>query len=160
MIKKFIRGNKERGQEVIKALEDLGGINKHNLTGDDIDYIYLINIDNNITRWDKRAEFAIVIQELYEEIKLKDKKVVTNKQFADWYFNQLFISEVVQYKFNDEDIIRTRMYDYLNDDDLTPVKYIRINFGEWLPIEEIGIITDEQTSSDDMSKIISSLKSK
>lgn len=28
MIKKFIRGNKDRGQEVIKALEDLGGVNK------------------------------------------------------------------------------------------------------------------------------------
>lgn len=140
MIKKFIRGNTERGAEVIKALEDLGGVNKYNLNGDDLVYIYFIARDNCITRLDYNTDYARIIQECFEEIKLKDKPVITNKQFADWYFNQLFINSIVQYKFSDNGTIYSKMYDYSEDDFPTPVKHIRFNFGEWLPIEKVDII--------------------
>lgn len=42
MIKKYIKGNKERGAEVIKALEELGGKNKLNLNGKDCNCLYYI----------------------------------------------------------------------------------------------------------------------
>lgn len=141
MIKKFIRGNQERGAEVIKALENLGGVNRAKLYGVRPDCIYIINKnDNCIDRWDDTTDYASLIQECFEEIILEDKKGITNKQFADWYFDQLFSNKIVQYKFNDKDIIRNHMYEYLNDDDPTTVKYIRFNFGEWAPIDKVDII--------------------
>ena len=140
MIKKFIRGNKERGAEVIKALEDLGGVNEYNLTGDDPSSVYNISDNNNINKWFYDTEFGRIIQECFEEIKLEEKKVVTNKQFANWYFDELFAGNIVQYLLSDNSSIRSQMYNYSADDNLTPVKYIRINFGEWFPIEQVDII--------------------
>lgn len=139
MIKKFIRGNKERGAEVIKALEDLGGVNRYTLDGTDSDSCYFINNSNHIVAWSENFEATDMIQECFEELVLEDKKVITNKQFAIWYFDYLANDNVVQYKFNDEDTIRSRMYDYINDNNPTPVAKIRINFGEWILIERVDI---------------------
>lgn len=136
MIKKFIKGNEERGAEVIKALEDLGGVNINNLEGDFTDFVYYINSHNVIESKHKDYDEAIIVQECFEEIKLEEKKVITNKQFSCWYFNQLFVNNIVQYKYTDDGFVQNQMYNYSEDDNPTPVKYIRINFGEWLPIEE------------------------
>lgn len=140
MIKKFIRGNKDRGQEVIKALEDLGGVNKNEMLCDQPNAYYFLDKDNYIIAWNENSDIAFVIKECFEEIILKDKPVITNKQFAYWYFDQLFINSIVQFKVADNGSICSRMYDYVNDDDPTPVKYIRFNFGEWIPIEKVDII--------------------
>lgn len=146
MIKKFIRGHKTRGAEVIKALIHLGGVNYYKLSGSCPDEIYIIDGNNfRITRRNRYSEYAVLVQECFEEIVLEEivleeKKVVTNKQFAKWYFNQAFISEVVQYRRLNNGRIYNQMYNYNEDDDPTPVVEIRFNFGEWLPIEKVDII--------------------
>ena len=43
-----IRGHKDRGAEVIKALEELGGRNNHYIFGTDVDNMYFIDENNNI----------------------------------------------------------------------------------------------------------------
>ena len=48
----YIQGVPGKGDEVIKTLEDLGGINSNNLSGDDDASYYYINSQNIITRTD------------------------------------------------------------------------------------------------------------
>ena len=48
MKKVFIRGNEERGSEVIKMLKVLGGVNSLRLKGTDDGILYYINTYNNI----------------------------------------------------------------------------------------------------------------
>lgn len=74
MIKKYIRGNSTRGDEVIKELEKLGGVNSAFLTGRIIDVFYIINHQNN-------NEIALacsgylkeLIEIAFEEIKLPEE---------------------------------------------------------------------------------------
>ena len=76
----WIRGNKERGEEVIKALTDLGANNKYNYKGDDCESIYSIISGNNITATEKGYDKASLVANFYTEIKLpwkpKDKELV------------------------------------------------------------------------------------
>ena len=76
----WIRGNKERGSEVIKALTDLGANNKYNYKGDDCESIYSIISGNNITATEKGYDKASLVANFYTEIKLpwkpKDKELV------------------------------------------------------------------------------------
>lgn len=69
MIKKYIRGNKKRGAEVIKVLEELGGKNTCKFSGKDEDCFYYINADNIIT-FVKTPAFKSIIQECFEELEL------------------------------------------------------------------------------------------
>lgn len=74
MIKKYIRGNAKRGDEVIKALEDLGGINKEAENGKQQDCVYYINPFGIIQYTYHNSQLEDVIKELFEEITLPEKK--------------------------------------------------------------------------------------
>ena len=96
MKKVFIRGNNERGSEVIKMLKALGGVNSLCLTGTDDDILYYINTYNNIDHALLESKLGILILECFEELHLPDstKKlpntwkewVEQNSKVADEYF--------------------------------------------------------------------------
>ena len=78
----WIRGNKERGEEVIKTLTDLGGINTYSCAGRSND-IYFIDQEegkNEINRVYDNTPLGRLIINFYKEIKLpwkpKDKELV------------------------------------------------------------------------------------
>lgn len=85
MIKKYIKGNKGRGAEVIKALEELGGKNTCTMSGKDEDCFYYINADNIITFVITPA-FKSIIQECFEEIKLSERHNVVIKEPKQIYW--------------------------------------------------------------------------
>lgn len=86
MIKKYIRGNKERGAEVIKALEELGGINRINLNGEDFNSIYYVREDGMIDVLSKSFFAGKLVQECFEEIKLSEKLNITIKEPKQIYW--------------------------------------------------------------------------
>lgn len=85
----YIRGIKGRGEEVINALEDLGGIVVRPMTGNDECGIYYINQYRDISRTDDDSELAQIIIEYYKEIKLpeqwKDGDVLVNIRFNECF---------------------------------------------------------------------------
>ena len=71
MIKYYFIGNETRGPELIKDLEEKGGINVHNYLGDTNDAIYYCNPDNNeICFANKTSCLGKIIKGNYKEIKL------------------------------------------------------------------------------------------
>ena len=69
--KVYIKGNPEKGNEVIRVLEDLGGKNTQNLQGNRSDAYYFINPDGVI--YNTSIVGGIIcpyIKEFYKEIKL------------------------------------------------------------------------------------------
>lgn len=70
--KVFIRGNKDRGEEVIKALTDLGGKGDV-LNGLDKDCIYFIDHDGIIAFAYLVSETAQIIMDNYTELHLPEK---------------------------------------------------------------------------------------
>ena len=76
----WIRGNKERGKDVIKMLTDLGAENPSNYLGDDVNTIYSIDKYNRINWLDIHSNTASLIANFYKEINLpwkpKDKELV------------------------------------------------------------------------------------
>lgn len=71
MIKKYIRGNSSRGEEVIKELEKLGGENTRKLSVRN-DYIYIIDDENRIDGYIFGLLTSKIIIENYEEITLPE----------------------------------------------------------------------------------------
>lgn len=67
MIKKYIKGNKERGAKVIKALEELGGKNKANFNGEDCNCLYYIREDGVIDVIQKSFFAVAIMQECFPE---------------------------------------------------------------------------------------------
>lgn len=86
MIKKYIRGNKNRGAEVIKALEELGGENRINLNGEDFNAIYYIREDGMIDVLYKSFFTGKLVQECFEEIKLSEKLNIVIKEPKQIYW--------------------------------------------------------------------------
>ena len=71
--KVYIRGNKNRGEEVIKVLTDLGTANASKWKGDKEDYIYFIAHDGTIDFEDLDSETARIIMDNYTELYLPEK---------------------------------------------------------------------------------------
>lgn len=96
MKKVFIRGNEERGSEVIKMLEELDGVNGSCLEGTSELRLYYVNKDNQIKYVLPESESGIIIQECFKELYLpKPTKelpntwkewVEQNSKVADEYF--------------------------------------------------------------------------
>jgi hypothetical protein len=86
LIKKYIKGNKERGAEVIKALEELGGKNSTNLSGEFSNYFYYIKECNEIDVLYESSTFGKLIQECFEEIKLPEKLNIAIKEPKQIYW--------------------------------------------------------------------------
>lgn len=71
--KVYIRGNQDRGSEVIKMLEDRGGCNHCRFDGEDPDSIYFISHEGSIRCKFSECEFGKVIIDNYRELKLPEK---------------------------------------------------------------------------------------
>lgn len=70
--KVYIKGDRNRGDEIIKLLTDLGGTNNLYYTGKDEDAVYFINPQGEID-WTHDSNTSIIlpyIKEFYKEIKL------------------------------------------------------------------------------------------
>lgn len=73
--KVYIKGDTYRGAEVIKALENLGGINAEHYYGNDLSGYYYINPKGEIAYVStKNCERYFLLQEFYKEIKLPNIK--------------------------------------------------------------------------------------
>ena len=84
MKKVFIRGNEERGSEVIKILKDLGGVNNLCLTGTDDDILYYINTYNNIDHALLESKVGIIIQECFEELHFPEPTKELPNTWEEW----------------------------------------------------------------------------
>ena len=74
MIKKYIRGHSTRGDEVIKELEKLGGVNKYGFECNSASEFYIIDhTDNNCIKGVSRGYVKELLEETFEEIKLPEE---------------------------------------------------------------------------------------
>ena len=86
MIQKYIRGNKNRGTEVMKALEELGGKNELHYNGEADNGFYYINEHNEIDVLYESSTFGKFIQECFEEIKLPKQLNIVIKEPKQIYW--------------------------------------------------------------------------
>lgn len=86
MIKKYIKGNKERGAEVIKALEELGGKNRLKYRGEYENSLYYITAENIIEFAQITSNTGSIIQECFEEIKLPEQLNIVIKEPKQIYW--------------------------------------------------------------------------
>ena len=70
--KVWIKGDNNRGKEVIESLETFGGINKVLLNGDMPCWIYFIAHDSSIKSTSENSELAMFIKEYYQELTLPE----------------------------------------------------------------------------------------
>ena len=124
----WIRGNKERGEEVIKTLTDLGGINTYSCAGRSND-IYFIDQEegkNEINRVYDNTPLGRLIINFYKEIKLpwkpKDKELVWA-----WNDESLFMRTLILYDSKNKCAYNSQLGDRtgLNYDHFSPYE------GEW-----------------------------
>ncbi len=74
MIKKYIRGHSTRGDEVVKELEKLGGVNKYGFECNSASEFYIIDhTDNNCIKGVSRGYVKELIEQTFEEIKLPEE---------------------------------------------------------------------------------------
>lgn len=141
MVKKFVKGSSTNPEGVIKALENLGGVNNSNLVGSDEEGYYFINNNNVIECMSRRDSYAGFITECFEEIQPVESapKVITNLDVAKWYFTMINECHAIQFLDHNADI-QNFPKGYSHDDDLIHYTHVRIDFDEWIPIEEAGII--------------------
>ena len=96
----YIRGDKNRGDEVKDTLTGLGAHTVTDISCDNDDYIYFINHDNEISVALVGSEVARIIMDNYKEIELprrlwKDGDVLVNNNYPGYY--------AVFKKYNDND---------------------------------------------------------
>ena len=84
MKKVFIRGNNERGSEVIKMLKVLGGVNSLCLKGADDGILYYIDTYNNIDHALLESKVGIIIQECFEELHLPGSNKGLPNTWEEW----------------------------------------------------------------------------
>lgn len=79
--KVFIIGDSEIGIDIIKTLEDHGGVNRYDLEGKDDDVIYYIDpVTNVITLTAIGSEVYNVVSATFECIEAKEHKIVVSLQ--------------------------------------------------------------------------------
>src|SRR5574344_1397411 len=84
MKKVFIRGNNERGSEVIKMLEELGGVNSSRIKGESELRLYYVNKDNQIKYVLPESESGIIIQECFKELYLPEPTKELPNTWEEW----------------------------------------------------------------------------
>ena len=92
--KVYIKGNSERGNKVIKILEDLGGKNLHSYLGTDTTVYYFIDPKGVIDTTSNTFGNVIFpyIKEFYNEIKLSRWK----PKYKEHYYHMNWTGEVVE----------------------------------------------------------------
>lgn len=142
MVKKYVKGRSSNPEGVIKALENLGGVNTCYHKGDNPNKIYFINDMGTIFCASEDSVLGAVIFECFEEIQPAEPtpKVITNIDVTKWYFKMIHEGHAVQFKLRENS---SAIYNYLptyEQDDAENYTWVRIDFGEWIPIEEAGIV--------------------
>ena len=84
MKKVFIRGNNERGLEVIKMLENLGGVNNSAHEGAYESNLYYVNTENQIDYVESTSELGTIIQECFEELHLPEPIKELPNTWEEW----------------------------------------------------------------------------
>ena len=87
--KVYIRGNIERGDEVIKYLEDLGGCNSRHMNGKNVNAYYFINPNGYIAI--STPTLLPYIKEFYKEVKLPKWK----PRYKEHYYRINWLGAVV-----------------------------------------------------------------
>lgn len=141
MIKKYVKGNPENPEGVIKALENLGGQNDNDLKGWDDNSYYFINSENTIDSISSQDPTACILTGCFKEIQpvKTAPKVITNFDMARWYFEMMRYGHAIQVRYSVDGPIFNRLWDYERDADETEVIEVRVDFEEWIPIKEVGI---------------------
>lgn len=127
--KVWIRGVKDRGEEVINALENLGGKNQHGYTGVDDSRVYFISHKGNIALMNAESECAHSIMDNYKEIKLpapqwKDGDILSATDTKEYVVYRDGKTEFDGYFFTYVSVSNT---DGLSrDDDARPTKFFRL----------------------------------
>ena len=80
--KVYIKGNAERGNEIIKLLKDLGGYNSDCLDGHNSNNYYFIAPDETISNTGASSLVFSFIKEFYKEISLPRWK----PKYGDYYY--------------------------------------------------------------------------
>ena len=83
----YIKGDRNRGNEIIKLLEDLGGVNSWSYAGTDEESLYYINPRGNI-EYIYDYEFlpeCLLVKEFYREIELPEIKKWKPKYNENYY---------------------------------------------------------------------------
>ena len=93
MKKVFIRGNNERGSEVIKMLEDLGGVNNSAHEGAFENNLYYVNTDSQIDFVAPTSELGTIIQECFEELHLPESIEKLPNTWEEWVKLNLKIAD-------------------------------------------------------------------
>lgn len=137
MVKKYVKGRPSNPEGVIEALENLGGVNTHHYSGDIPTSVYYIDNSGSIFRAAEDSALAEVILECFEEIR-PTPKAITNIDLAKWYFHMLREGHAVQFMYNGQTF--NHLLGYYRDGDKTDFTEVRIDFGEWIPIEETDIV--------------------
>lgn len=88
--KVFIRGRKDRGQEVIDILTGLGATNANDINCENKDYIYFIDHRNKISYAYIDSELGGVVMDNYREIELpkqlwKDGDILITDKYGTCY---------------------------------------------------------------------------
>ena len=90
--KVYIKGNIERGDEVIKYLEDLGGHNSHHMNGKNVNAYYFINPNGIIANnYFSGSEVFSYVKEFYKEIDLPKWK----PRYKEHYYRINWMGAVV-----------------------------------------------------------------
>ena len=127
----FVRGHETRGEEVIKLLEERGGINKYNLKGCDASLIYLIHLttkaivtyfSDNECVMTNRIELKLPEEEkkeLFDELKemglkwnaeeKKLEKILWRAEKGGLYFYVNYFNEIVS-SFDERFLVDDELY--------------------------------------------------
>lgn len=70
--KVYYRGDPKKGSKIIKALENLGGVNKQKLTGNGADNLYFIDNENFINAVPSRNLSGWLLQQAFTEVFLPE----------------------------------------------------------------------------------------
>lgn len=93
LIKKYIRGVEGRGEEVINALRDLGGVNVYQFDGESPWDIYTIKENGCISSENEESYTSKIILEYFEEITLPEKEKVTWSPFNLQPFDRILVRD-------------------------------------------------------------------
>ena len=124
--KVWIRGNEERGEEIIKMLTDLGATNPYNNDGHGKGkIIYFINHNNEIQPgYDTGNEFMEIIKEEYKELTL------SKKEYKFEPFDKVLVRD------DDKNIWKVDFFSHKTEGTFSPFKTVGNYYRQCVPYNE------------------------
>jgi hypothetical protein len=140
--KVYYRGDKKRGDEIIKALEELGGKNERTLQGFDHNRFYFIGENDTILPIDYDSTAVYLLQQNYTEMHLPEQPKETIKIGEDIYEVTEELKVALK-NLKKENIYKPRVGDYvtilLAD---TPIKAIIVGISDSIDLTYIRVSAD------------------